>query len=306
MYPSGSLMRRLLAMAATALAVAAVLAPTGSATGHRAARPAATSGAPQSSGTLPYQDPRCRSGSASPTCWPDDARGEDRPDDPGRAGRHRRRHRPRSPPTTSAACCPAAARCRRRTRPTAWADMVDRYQAGRARRPGSHIPLIYGIDTVHGDGNMYGATVFPHNIGLGATRDPALVARGRARRRRPRPGRPDRSGRSRRASASRATTAGAAPTSRSARTRRWWRRWRPRSTASRARPGTSPTTTACSPPPSTSPATASRRTAPAPTTQTTGNYPIDQGVDQVDHAHVRPARARAVRRRRCSSTTSAP
>ena len=38
-----------------------------------------------------------------------------------------------------------------------------------------HIPLLYGIDTVHGDGNMFGATVFPHNIGLGATRDPALV-----------------------------------------------------------------------------------------------------------------------------------
>ena len=37
------------------------------------------------------------------------------------------------------------------------------------------IPILYGIDTVHGDGNMYGATVFPHNIGLGATRDPALV-----------------------------------------------------------------------------------------------------------------------------------
>ena len=39
--------------------------------------------------------------------------------------------------------------------------------------------------------------------------------------------------------------------------------------------------------------------------QTTGDYPIDQGVDQVDRADVRPARARAVRRRRCSSTTSA-
>ena len=35
---------------------------------------------------------------------------------------------------------------------------------------------MYGIDTVHGDGNMFGATVFPHNIGLGATRDPRLVA----------------------------------------------------------------------------------------------------------------------------------
>src|SRR3954453_842787 len=58
--------------------------------------------------------------------------------------------------------------------PPAWADMVDRYQSA-ALATRLHIPLIYGIDTVHGDGNMYGATVFPHNIGLGATRDPALV-----------------------------------------------------------------------------------------------------------------------------------
>jgi beta-glucosidase len=59
--------------------------------------------------------------------------------------------------------------------PTAWADMVDRYQSA-ALATRLHIPLLYGIDTVHGDGNMYGATVFPHNIGLGATRDPKLVA----------------------------------------------------------------------------------------------------------------------------------
>jgi beta-glucosidase len=58
--------------------------------------------------------------------------------------------------------------------PEAWADMVDRFQrAALATR--LHIPLIYGIDSVHGDGNLLGATVFPHNIGLGATRDPALV-----------------------------------------------------------------------------------------------------------------------------------
>ena len=58
--------------------------------------------------------------------------------------------------------------------PEAWADMVDRFQrAALATR--LHIPLLYGIDSVHGDGNMYGATVFPHNIGLGASRDPALV-----------------------------------------------------------------------------------------------------------------------------------
>jgi beta-glucosidase len=58
--------------------------------------------------------------------------------------------------------------------PKAWADMVDRFQRA-ALQTRLKIPLLYGIDSVHGDGNMYGATVFPHNIGLGATRDPALV-----------------------------------------------------------------------------------------------------------------------------------
>lgn len=58
--------------------------------------------------------------------------------------------------------------------PTAWADMVDRFQhAALQTRLG--IPLLYGIDSVHGHGNLYGATIFPHNIGLGATHDPALV-----------------------------------------------------------------------------------------------------------------------------------
>jgi beta-glucosidase len=58
--------------------------------------------------------------------------------------------------------------------PEAWADMIDRFQSA-ALATRLHIPQLYGIDSVHGDGNMYGATVFPHNIGLGATRDPALV-----------------------------------------------------------------------------------------------------------------------------------
>jgi beta-glucosidase len=58
--------------------------------------------------------------------------------------------------------------------PTAWADMIDRFQAA-ALKTRLGIPLLYGIDSVHGDGNLYGATVFPHNIGLGATRNPALV-----------------------------------------------------------------------------------------------------------------------------------
>jgi beta-glucosidase len=37
------------------------------------------------------------------------------------------------------------------------------------------IPLLWGTDAVHGHNNVYGATVFPHNIGLGATRDAELV-----------------------------------------------------------------------------------------------------------------------------------
>jgi beta-glucosidase len=59
-------------------------------------------------------------------------------------------------------------------RPAAWAKMVDGFQA-QALQTRLEIPLLYGIDAVHGDNNLYGATVFPHDIGLGATRDPALV-----------------------------------------------------------------------------------------------------------------------------------
>jgi beta-glucosidase len=58
--------------------------------------------------------------------------------------------------------------------PEAWADMVDRFEQA-ALETRLHIPIIYGVDSVHGHGNLYGATIFPHNIGLGATRDPKLV-----------------------------------------------------------------------------------------------------------------------------------
>jgi beta-glucosidase len=60
--------------------------------------------------------------------------------------------------------------------PEGWADMVDAFQA-QALDTRLGIPLIYGVDSVHGHGNLVGATVFPHNIGLGATRDPGLVER---------------------------------------------------------------------------------------------------------------------------------
>ncbi|MCY1136935.1 glycoside hydrolase family 3 C-terminal domain-containing protein [Actinoplanes sp. Pm04-4] len=64
--------------------------------------------------------------------------------------------------------------------PAGWADMYDSYQRGALATP-LQIPIIYGIDAVHGNNNVPGSTIFPHNIGLGATRDPALVERiGRA------------------------------------------------------------------------------------------------------------------------------
>ncbi|KAH7666313.1 Glucan 1,3-beta-glucosidase protein [Dioscorea alata] len=55
-----------------------------------------------------------------------------------------------------------------------WVNMVNDMQKGAiSTRLG--IPIVYGIDAVHGHNNVYRATIFPHNIGLGATRDPALV-----------------------------------------------------------------------------------------------------------------------------------
>lgn len=60
--------------------------------------------------------------------------------------------------------------------PENWAAMVCTYlEAALKTRLG--IPLVYGSDAVHGHNNVVGAVIFPHNIGLGATRDAALVER---------------------------------------------------------------------------------------------------------------------------------
>jgi len=60
--------------------------------------------------------------------------------------------------------------------PAGWANMVDSYQKeALATRLG--IPMIYGVDSVHGHNNLKGATIFPHNIGLGAAGDADLVKR---------------------------------------------------------------------------------------------------------------------------------
>ncbi|MEV0185504.1 glycoside hydrolase family 3 N-terminal domain-containing protein [Streptomyces sp. NPDC050625] len=58
--------------------------------------------------------------------------------------------------------------------PEAWAKMIDGFQL-RAQATRFQIPLIYGVDAVHGHNNLAGATVMPHNIGIGATRDPRLA-----------------------------------------------------------------------------------------------------------------------------------
>ena len=60
--------------------------------------------------------------------------------------------------------------------PAGWADLLDGLQQGAAATP-LGIPLLYGVDAVHGNQSLYGATIYPHNIGLGAAGDPDLVER---------------------------------------------------------------------------------------------------------------------------------
>lgn len=55
-----------------------------------------------------------------------------------------------------------------------WTDHYDNLQS-RTQKTRLRIPLLYGIDAVHGHSNVLGATLFPHNIGLGCSRNPALV-----------------------------------------------------------------------------------------------------------------------------------
>jgi beta-glucosidase len=55
-----------------------------------------------------------------------------------------------------------------------WAKAYDEYQSW-ALKTRLRIPLLYGIDAVHGNNHLDGSVVFPHNIGLGATRSPELV-----------------------------------------------------------------------------------------------------------------------------------
>ena len=58
--------------------------------------------------------------------------------------------------------------------PSSWVDLYNSFQR-EALKTRLKIPLIYGIDAVHGHNNVLGATMFPHNIGLGCANDKALV-----------------------------------------------------------------------------------------------------------------------------------
>lgn len=58
----------------------------------------------------------------------------------------------------------------------AWQKMVGEYRAA-SRASGAGIPILFGVDAVHGHSNLPSATIFPHNIGLGAARDPELIRR---------------------------------------------------------------------------------------------------------------------------------
>jgi beta-glucosidase len=62
--------------------------------------------------------------------------------------------------------------------PSEWLALADRfYDASMSASASPGIPALWGTDAVHGHNNIPGATIFPHNIGLGATRDPELIRR---------------------------------------------------------------------------------------------------------------------------------
>lgn len=57
-----------------------------------------------------------------------------------------------------------------------WVRLVAEFREA-SRNSGAGVPILFGVDAVHGHSNLPGATLFPHNIGLGAANDPALIQR---------------------------------------------------------------------------------------------------------------------------------
>ena len=76
---------------------------------------------------------------------------------------------------SSARCSAAAVPSRPKYR-AGWAKTYNEFQSW-ALKTRLKIPLIYGIDAVHGHNNIDGAVIFPHNIGMGATRNADLSKR---------------------------------------------------------------------------------------------------------------------------------
>jgi hypothetical protein len=64
-------------------------------------------------------------------------------------------------------------------KPAEWLALADAFHEASmdTSQGGKAIPVIFGIDAVHGQSNIVGATLFPHNIGMGATRNPELLRR---------------------------------------------------------------------------------------------------------------------------------
>jgi beta-glucosidase len=67
----------------------------------------------------------------------------------------------------------------RRDSAAVWLATTRHYHQAALERPAGHvpIPLMFGMDAVHGNSAVKGATIFPHNVALGATRNPRLVSR---------------------------------------------------------------------------------------------------------------------------------
>ncbi|WP_051329507.1 glycoside hydrolase family 3 protein [Geminicoccus roseus] len=58
-----------------------------------------------------------------------------------------------------------------------WLALADAFYDANRARGGTYVPLLWGTDAVHGHNNIIGATIFPHNIGLGAAHNPELMRR---------------------------------------------------------------------------------------------------------------------------------
>ncbi len=63
-----------------------------------------------------------------------------------------------------------------RASPAQWSKLVGEYRKI-SRKSGAGIPILFGVDAVHGHSNLPGATIFPHNVGLGAANDPEMITR---------------------------------------------------------------------------------------------------------------------------------